>query len=354
MSMNVRVARLNRWVVAQSRPLQFNRVTRLRRVADLLGISRHAKTRLAWFLWRDAHQATIAVTCRRFGITPKTYHHWAHRFDATNPRTLEDRPTTPHRRRQRTYTSLQYERLVALRRQHLRYGKEKLLRLYAAQFPEDRALSAWKVQCIIAAAGLYYHPAKNARTQAKRRRAEKRKRVTTLRVRHRTGFLFCLDTLVRYGVGTKRYIFTAIDRHAKLAFARMYASKNTSNARDFLLRLHHLVAGRIENVGHDNGSEFQGEFAATCRHLAIPQYHSRPQTPKDNAVNERFNRTLQDEFLQLGNFTTDTVRFNRRLTEWLVEYNFNRPHQTLGYLSPIQFIYRHHHLLPMYPSSTAP
>jgi transposase InsO family protein len=29
-----------------------------------------------------------------------------------------------------------------------------------------------------------------------------------------------------------------------------------------------------------------------------------------------------------------------RLTEWLMEYNFNRPHQSLAYLAPIQYIER--------------
>lgn len=348
------VAPFNRWMMAQVRPLRLDRPARLRQVANLLGLSPQAKSRLEWFLWRTAHQATIAVTCRRFGIAPKTYHKWAIRYDEANLRTLEDRATVPHQKRHREYTLLQYERVVALRQQYIRYGKEKLRRLYGTQFPEDHTLSAWKVQCIIRAAKLYYHPQKNARTQAKRRRATAKKRITDLQVRKRTGFLFCLDTIVRYSLGTKRYIFTAIDRHAKLAFAHMYTSKSSRQARDFLYRLHHLVDGRIENIGHDNGTEFQGAFAHTCQQLKIPQYHSRPHTPKDNAVNERFNRTLTDEFLQLGNFTTDTTTFNRRLTEWLVEYNFRRPHQTLGYLSPIQFIYRYHHLLPMYPSSTCP
>ena len=325
---------------------------RQRQVAALLGLSKAAKNRLEWFLWKAEHQATVATTCRHFSIAPKTYHKWVARYAAGNLRLLEDRATVPHQKRHREYTPLQYERVVALRQQNIRYGKEKLLRLYGVQFPEDHTLSAWKVQCIITTASIYFHPQRQARINRKRCRSVRRKRITDLQVRKRTGFLFCLDNVVRYSMGTKRYIFTAIDRHAKLAFAHMYTSKSSRHARDFLYRLHHLVDGRIENIGHDNGTEFQGEFANTCQQLNIPQYYSRPRTPKDNAVNERFNRTLTDEFLQLGNFTTDTTIFNRHLTEWLVEYNFRRPHQTLGYLSPIQFISRYHHLLPMYPSST--
>jgi hypothetical protein len=36
-------------------------------------------------------------------------------------------------------------------------------------------------------------------------------------------------------------------------------------------------------------------------------------------------------------------------TECLVEYNFRRPHRSLGYRSPNNFIYKHQRLLPMYP-----
>jgi transposase InsO family protein len=78
------------------------------------------------------------------------------------------------------------------------------------------------------------------------------------------------------------------------------------------------------------------------------------KTPKDNAVCERFNRTLEDEFISLGGMTADTTIFNRRLTDWLVEYNFSRPHQALGYLPPINFSFKYHKVLPMYPSSTPP
>ncbi|MBU2578520.1 hypothetical protein KKA09_00110 [Patescibacteria group bacterium] len=34
--------------------------------------------------------------------------------------------------------------------------------------------------------------------------------------------------------------------------------------------------------------------------------------------------TLQKEFIDLGNFNSDVRIFNKNLTEWLIEYNFNR------------------------------
>ena len=38
------------------------------------------------------------------------------------------------------------------------------------------------------------------------------------------------------------------------------------------------------------------------------------------------------------NLSLDTEELNPGLTEWLIEYNFTRPHQSLGYLAPIEYI----------------
>ncbi|NTU67236.1 MAG: transposase, partial [Candidatus Moranbacteria bacterium] len=40
------------------------------------------------------------------------------------------------------------------------------------------------------------------------------------------------------------------------------------------------------------------------------------------------------------------------LTEWLIEYNFNRPHQALDYLTPIEFTQKYSRVSKMYSSNT--
>lgn len=326
---------------------------RWRRSGKQLGLSKSALHRLEWFIWYETTgNRNARKTCRHFGIAPKTFYGWKKRFDSTNLRLLEERTRAPHHVRQKTYTPTQYLRIVTIRKAHLRYGKAKLFWLYRTAYPEDATMSLWKVQCIIEASGLYAHPRKQAQTNRKRARSGAKKRISELKRKRRTGFLLCLDTALKSWNGSRRTIFTAVDAYSKLGFARMYPSKSSLHAEDFLKRLHLLLDGRIENVGHDNGSEFQGNFRIACERLTIPQYHSRVRTPKDNAMNERFNRTLTEEFLQFGNMTSDIPLFNRRLTEWLIEYNFHRPHQALDYLPPINFHYKYHKVLPMCPSNT--
>ena len=99
-----------------------------------------------------------------------------------------------------------------------------------------------------------------------------------------------------------------------------------------------------------NGSEFRDAFDGALHELQIAGYFSRVHTPTDNPVYERFNRTLDEKFIQMGNMTADCAVFNRKLTAWLVEYNFHRPHQALGYVVPVEYHHKYQKVSPMYPS----
>ena len=326
---------------------------RWRGVARAMGLSREALLRLEWIIYyHTAAGQNARLTCRHFGIAPKTFYKWYDRFDETNLSKLEEISRAPKQVRQKEYTNVQYLRVIELRRQYIRYGKMKLLALYQAKFPDDSDISSWKIQCIIEHCKIYYQPKKQAKINRKRCLSVRRKKITDLKMKKVKGFLLCVDTVTIYWMGKKRYILTAIDKYSKVAFGRMYTTHSSYNARDFLYRLHYVLDGKIENIQTDNGSEFKGYFDQGCEKLNLPHYHSRVKTPKDNAVNERFNRTVQDEFINMGNMTDDVKMFNEKLTEWLIHYNFQRPHQALDYMPPINFSYKYHKVLPMYPSST--
>jgi transposase InsO family protein len=237
-------------------------------------------------------------------------------------------------------------RVIALRKKHIKYSKIKLSKIYEREYQE--IISSWKIQKVIEKYRLYHKPVKVAKITRKRLNGIKKKRITELKKKPKSGFLICLDAVEIRWKSVKRYIFTGIDRYSKVAFARMYKSKSSYNAADFLNRLCYLMDGNIENIQTDNGSEFEKYFRHACDTLNLSRYYSRVNTPKDNPVNERFNRTIQDEFVNLGNFTSEPVMFNRKLTDWLIEYNFHRPHEALDYDTPINMT----HVSPMYPSDT--
>jgi len=83
-----------------------------------------------------------------------------------------------------------------------------------------------------------------------------------------------------------------------------------------------------------------GEFDALLTDAQITHLWTYPSTPKMNAVCERFNRTLQETFVDYHEelLFTDLERFNEQLADWLVKYNSLRPHKGLGLKTPVEYI----------------
>src|SRR3990167_1546672 len=271
------------------------------------GLPLSAKKRLKWFDYYKKCD-NIAKTCRYFGISRQCFYEWKRRYDPKNLWSLADHPTTPIRKRRREITGEQEMRVVALRKKYIRYSKIKLAKIYGLEYHEF--ISSWKVQKVIEKYHLYHNPLKTAKMTQKRLNGVKKKRITELKRKPKDGFLLCLDAVEIRWKSILRYIFTGIDRYTKVAFARMYKSRGSYNAADLLNRLCYLMDGKMENIQTDNGSEFEKYFCRACEKLCLSRYYSRVKTPKNNSVNERFNRTIQDEFINLGNFTPDTVPFN--------------------------------------------
>jgi len=340
-----------------------DRSIRWRKVAELAGLSDKAKLKLEWIIfYYSLGNKNAFATARHFNISPKTFYKWLNRFVESRERveTLEERSRRPRQVRQWQVSALEQSRIINLRKQYLRWGKRKLKALYQKQFQES--ISSWKIQRVINRFNLYPEPAKKDKAILKRKRNKlnPKKRIPELKKQNIPWFLFNLDGITIYSNHLKRYIMTAVDYAGKFGFARMYSHKSATSAQDFLLRLKFAVNQPIVNIQTDNGSEFAGVFNHALDEQNITHYFSRPYTPKDNAEVERFNQTLKYEWLQDANFTTDCQRFNESLTDWLIAYNFIRPHETLDYLTPMEYIEKYQNrlakkqtkLLPMCPAWT--
>ena len=295
------------------------------------------------------------ITSLHFGITRKTLHKWIKRFNTHNLSGLEEISRSPVHVRKRQITLVQRVRIKSLRTRYLKYGKMKLISLYEQEYKEK--ISSWKIQKVIEEENLY--PDKVSVSRLRKRqvqaRIHKRQRITKLIKEKKVNYLWHVDTVVlTLTSGGYRYLLTAIDEVSKLSYARLYSTHTSRNAKDFLTRLVYLTDKKVINLHTDNGSEFKKEFEEACHELGIPQWYSRPHTPKDNAVLERFNRTIQEEFITMSDSDILFVReFNESLTDWLIEYNFHRPHKTLDYKTPIQYLDEYYQKeLPMYSSPT--
>lgn len=102
-------------------------------------------------------------------------------------------------------------------------------------------------------------------------------------------------------------------------------------AKEFFHIVCKLFPYPLTYVLTDNGSEFMKLFDQELRRLHKVHWHTYPRTPRMNAHAERFNRTIQEEFLIYHEeLLVDPKQFNRPLIPWLLWFNADRPHWSLN------------------------
>ncbi len=95
--------------------------------------------------------------------------------------------------------------------------------------------------------------------------------------------------------------------------------------------------GMPKYIRSDNGPEFIAEeLRRWLSALDVGTLYIEPGSPWENAYAESFNSRFRDEFLSLEVF--DNLRAAQLLTTaYRTNYNTNRPHSSLGYMTPTDF-----------------
>ena len=157
------------------------------------------------------------------------------------------------------------------------------------------------------------------------------------------------------------YLFVAIDRTSKFAFAQLHEKATRRVAGDFLRALIALVPYKVHTVLTDNGTHFttpgnissaaplikeameRGEifrahsFELACAQNDIDHRLTKPRHPWTNGQVERMNRTLKDATARRYYYDThDQLRGH--LGDFLTAYNFARRLKTLRGLTPYEYI----------------
>lgn len=156
------------------------------------------------------------------------------------------------------------------------------------------------------------------------------------------GHLVALDTIERFVHGCRRYVITFEDIYTRFSFAWATKSHASLAAKEFfeLCRKVFPYPFEFQHVLTDNGSEFKKHFDEELRRLHMIHYRTYPKTPQMNAHLERFNRTIQEEFVDYYTYLLlDPDQFNRRLIDYLIFYNTERVHCAFqNKFSPLQFM----------------
>jgi putative transposase len=87
----------------------------------------------------------------------------------------------------------------------------------------------------------------------------------------------------------------------------------------------------------DNGSQPTSvKFMAACNVLGIKQIFASYNNPKGNADTERVIRTMKEDLVWPNDFDTPFA-LQSELEDWVLDYNTDYPHSSIGYKTPCEF-----------------
>jgi transposase InsO family protein len=150
----------------------------------------------------------------------------------------------------------------------------------------------------------------------------------------------------------KLYLFVAVDRTSKYAFARLVKKANGAAARAFLDELVAAVPYEIHTVLTDNGIQFADlpknrdgptarmrghPFDRLCWEHGIEHRLTKPNHPWTNGQVERMNRTLKEATVRRYHYETNR-QLEEHLAAFLDAYNFAKRLKTLRGLTPCEAI----------------
>lgn len=284
-----------------------------------------------------------------FDVKRRTLFYWKSLFEkgGRKPEALSEKKTIPKTKRRRVWPHEIRTEIKRLRQEHPNLGSEKTYPLLLF-FCKENNLKCPKPRTI---ARIIADDSEKMRIFPKRiSHFGKIKAVRRQKVLRKPkdfnpkypGHLIALDTIEKIVHGCRRYIITFEDIYTRFSFAwatKSHASKAAEEFFELCLKVFPLSFNFLY-VLTDNGSEFKKHFSERLKELHLTHYHTYPKTPQMNAHLERFNRTIQEEFIDFHAYLLiNPEEFNRKLVDYLIFYNIDRVHHAFkNKLSPIQYM----------------
>ena len=328
---------------------QFNWVSRHGNVE----ISVKERDRLrALTLWQETKDVKLA--CRTFELNRATLYRWRKRFDLYDLTSLQDRSRRPKRLRSPRWPLKLIEDIKQLRETYPRWGKDKLVVLLRSKDHSASTSTVGRILCYLKKHGRLVEPKHTAIRTARHRRTRPYA-VRKPRQYHalRPGDLVEVDTLdIRPLPKVILKQFTARDVVSRWDVLETHHRATALLAAQFLDTLQQRSPFPIRALQVDGGSEFFADFEAECQRRGIRLFVLPPKSPKLNGAVERANRTHIEEFYQVNDCAWTIKELNQQLIEWECIYNTVRPHQSLNYLTPLQFLQQQGIVHKSYPSQS--
>lgn len=274
------------------------------------------------------HKHGVESAVDAFNVGRSTIFNWKKQLDAAHGHigVLSNKSRAPLRRRFRIKNPVLEDKIIELRTSYPSIGKTQIYHqikqtIKTSESTVGRTLKDLKKQNRLPLRGT--KPKKEKKSVDRKRRVKK------------VGFE--IDTVVRHINGIKWYFVNALNIEDRKGFS--YAT--TSHSSGESSQIFKQIDDEIKQVQTDNGSEFLDHFHRYCEQHNIEHFFIYPRTPKQNAHIERFNRTLEEEFIrwqrQVMCDRNNLELLRKKLSEYLYYYNNIRPHTSLAFLPPVVY-----------------
>jgi putative transposase len=247
-------------------------------------LSKAGQQRLQWMLFYFFNGRNAARTCRHFGISRQTFYRWKRRFDRHDLSTLEGRSHRPKKVRRPTWTTELAQRVLALRKQYPRWGKDKLMVLLRREKLFVSTSMVGRILMDLKRRGILHEPPKSAVLRQARRKLRNRpwaiRKPKHWRI-EQPGDLVEIDTKeirMRRGIVLKH--FSARDVISRWDVVEAHHRATSLAAARFLDTLLERVPFPVKALQVDGGSEFAAEFEEACLQKQLPLFVLPPKSPK--------------------------------------------------------------------------
>jgi transposase InsO family protein len=270
---------------------------------------------------------TVTDVAAKAGVSRQTLHEWLARYAAGGLDGLVDRSHRPRSCPHQMDPAIEVV-LVDLRRLHPQWGPDRL-------------------RYRLARDGVAPVPSRAAIGRALRRlglvdpsRRRQRKRACRRWERGRPMELWQLDVMggVLLEDGRELKAVTGVDDHSRFCVAVGLVERATSRPVRGVFAAALRTHGVPAQVLTDNGKVFTGKYTSRpmevlfdriCRENGIEHLLTKVRSPTTTGKIERFHGTLRRDCLAGRTFAT-IGQAQAVIDAWVVEYNTDRPHQSLG------------------------
>jgi len=310
-------------------------------------ITQKAKEKFEILVFWEKHG--LQATMDAFHTKRRTLFDWQKKFNegGRKPEALNEKKTTPKNKRKRLWPFEVRQKIKSIRQEHPNLGPEKIYPLLKV-FCDEQNFKCPKPKTISRIIAddpekmrIFPQKVSHFGRIYKSNRQKVLRKPKDIKPQY-PGHLIALDTIEKIINGNRRYVITFEDIYTRFSFAwatKSHASKAAEEFFDMCLKVFPYSFNFLW-VLTDNGSEFKKHFSEKLKELHLTHFHTYPKTPKMNAHVERFNRTIQDEFIDyhISDLLYPEI-FNTKLIDYLIFYNTERVHYAFqNKLSPVQFM----------------